>query len=335
VRTPVVSILLPVRNEERHLPAALRSIVRQTFADWELVAVDDGSTDATSCILLEASRCDDRIRIVSLPPTGIVGALNAGLSTCRASLVARMDGDDVSHPRRIEEQVRFLSEYSDIGLVACGTRHFPRHLLQQGMLHYERWQNSLLSHDQIVRDLFVESPFAHPSVVFRREVVTSAGGYRDVGWAEDYDLWMRLAARGVRFARIPDILFFWRDRPERLTRNAPNCTADAFRACKAHHLKRGYLNGECEVTLWGAGMEGKAWRKILMEEGIGVVRWVDIDPRKIGQTIHGAPVVPPDGLKKGGGKTLITVGTKGARDLVRRWAAENALSEGSDYLSVT
>jgi len=182
---PQVSILMPVRNEERHLPAALSSLFRQSFKNWELIAVDDGSTDGTAGILRRAARTDGRVRVLSLPPSGVAPALNAGLSLCRAPLVARMDGDDICHPRRLEHQVRLLSKMPEITLAACAVRHFPRPGLQGGMIAYEKWQNALLDHDSICRDLFVESPFAHPSVVFHREAVERVGGYRDKGWAED------------------------------------------------------------------------------------------------------------------------------------------------------
>lgn len=333
---PVVSILLPVRNEQRYLPAALDSLFRQTLTSWELVAVDDGSTDGTPEILAEAARRDPRVRVLRSGERGLVPALNLGLKACRSFLVARMDGDDVCHPRRLELQEVFLSENPAIGLVACGFRHIPRTGLGKGMLAYEQWQNSLTSHDHILRDLFVESPFVHPSVMFRRDVVLSMGGYRDTGWAEDYDLWLRLAAAGIRFSRLPQTLFFWRERPERATRTLPEYTAMAFRKCKAHHLTQGFLAGVREVTLAGAGLEGRAWYRALREEQIRVGRWVDVDPRKIGRLLHGAPVSGTDELiAEEGGKMLVTVGTRGARDQVREWAYSAGFVEGEDFLCVT
>jgi glycosyltransferase involved in cell wall biosynthesis len=332
---PTVSVLLPVRNEERFLPAALGSLYRQTWPHWELVAVDDGSTDATPAILAAAAKRDSRVRVVTRRPEGLVAALNKGLEACRAPLVARMDGDDICHPRRLELQVACLNANPRLDLLASAVRHFPRPLIREGMRAYEAWQNGLVAHEEILRNLFVESPFAHPSVLFRREEVVRAGGYRDCGWAEDYDLWLRMAEGGSRFARISEVLLFWRDRPGRLTRTAPNCSAQAFRACKAHHLRRGFLKGEDEVTLWGAGLEGKAWRKTLEREKVRVRRWVEIDPRKIGQRIHGAPVVPIDALKPGDGKTLVTVGAREARPQIRAWAAKAGLAEGKDFLCVT
>ena len=332
---PLVSILMPVRNEERFLPAALRSLAAQTLTDWELVAVDDGSDDATPAILADAARRDPRVRVLGSPERGLVPALNAGLAACRAPLVARMDGDDVSHPRRLASQAAYLSEEPGVGLVATVFRHFPRKGLRVGMLAYESWQNALSSHEAILADLFVESPFVHPSVMFRREAVLAAGGYRDMGWAEDYDLWLRLANAGVRFARIPEELFFWRDRPERATRTMSEYSLEAFRSCKLHHLCQGFLKGEQELVLAGAGLEGRAWCRALTSAGIRVSGWVDVDPRKVGRTLHGATVLAADEVRPDGRKLLITVGTRGARAGVRSWALEAGFVEGRDFLCVT
>ena len=333
--SPRLSIVLPVRNEAEFLPQALASMERQTFAEWELVAVDDGSTDATPLILATASRRDPRIRVIPFAGRGLVPALNAGLSACRAPFVARMDGDDISHPRRLELQVACLESNPAVGLVTSAFRHFPRSRLRIGMLAYETWQNSLDSHEAIMRDRFVESPFVHPSVMFRKELVTGVGGYRDMGWAEDYDLWLRLAAAGVRFARLPKTLFFWRDRPGRATRNMAEYTAAAFRACKVHHLRQGFLTGVDEVVLAGAGKEGRAWRVALSGEGVAVKCWVDVDPRKIGRMLHGAPVIGADAASPAMGRLLITVGTRGAREELRRWATAVGFREGEDFLCVT
>jgi len=326
---------MPVRNEERFLPAALDSIRRQTLTSWELVCVDDGSDDSTPRILADAARNDCRVRVVSAPARGLVPALNAGLADCRAPIVARMDGDDIAHPRRLDRQAALLETDPVLDLVACGFRHFPRHRVGSGMLAYEAWQNSLLTHDAIIRDLFVESPFVHPSVMFGKRCVEAVGGYRDLGWAEDYDLWLRLAAAGARFGRLPEPLLFWRERPERATRTMAEYGASAFRACKAHHLRRGFLKGIDAVILAGAGLEGRAWSRTLAAEGVGVACWVDVDPKKIGRVLHGAPVVGPGEVAPGTGKMLVTVGTRGARQQVREWALGAGFREGEDFLCVT
>jgi len=335
MKSPCISILLPVRNEECYLPAALDSIFRQTYSQWELIAVDDFSYDRTPEILAGAASNDRRVRVVRPSSPGLVNALNAGLAHCRGELVARMDGDDICHSSRLELQASALDADPGIGMVACVFRHFPRNRIRRGMLAYESWQNSLLIHDEIIRDLFVESPFVHSSVMFRKKLVEDVGGYRDMGWAEDYDLWLRLAGLGIRFAKLAETMLFWRERPERATRNLPAYSPESFRACKAHHLSREFLKGVDVVILAGAGLEGRRWRSVLAREGIGVSLWVDVDPRKVGRTLHGAKIVAPEAVKAGLGKMLITVGTPGAREGVRKWALDTGFREGVDFLCVT
>lgn len=330
--SPVVSILMPVRNEERFLPAALRSLTAQTLKEWELVMVDDNSTDDTPRILAEAAACDPRIRVLKSSGQGLVPALNAGLAACRAPLVARMDGDDVSHPDRLAEQVAYMAAHKTVGLLACSFHHFPRQEVGREMAGYEQWQNQLVTHEAILADLFVESPFVHPSVIFRRQDVEAVGGYRDMGWAEDYDLWLRLAAVGTRFSRLPRTLFFWRERPERTTRTSAAYSPEAFRFCKLHHLMNGFLKGEREVILAGAGLEGRAWYRMLRDAGIRVRCWVDIDPRKIGQVLHGAPVLATNQVAPAGVKLLMTVGARGARKVVRQSSYQAGFREGETSL---
>lgn len=331
---PGISVLMPVRNEAAYLPAALRSLYRQTSRDWELVAVDDGSHDETPDILAEAARQDPRIRVIRRNGGGLVAALNAGLSACRAPLLARMDGDDICHPRRLELQAAYLATHPETGLVACNFRHFPRTTLKQGMLAYETWQNALVSHDLIMRDRFIESPFVHPSIMARRVSIEDAGGYRECGWAEDYDLWLRMAHAGTRFDRLQVPLFFWRDHPGRATRTMAEYSTDAFRACKLHHLRQGFLRDERSVIIAGAGIEGRAWHRLLAGAGITVSSWVDVDPRKIGRALHGAPVNGTGHLLTRPGKILVAIGVRGARAQFRELAQALSLKEGLDFLCV-
>ena len=325
---------MPVRNEERFLKSALESIRAQTCRQWELVVVDDGSVDGTAGIL-ESFATDPRVKVLSNRQRGLVNALNYGFSECRAPFVARMDGDDVSHPERLERQLDIFAANPAVGLVASSFRHFPRRALKVGMLAYEEWQNALLSHDRIMSDLFVESPFVHPGVMFRREILAALGGYRDMGWAEDYDLWLRMAHSGVRFARSEKPLLFWRDRPDRATRTMTEYTAEAFRRCKIHHLQQGFLQGVSEVILAGAGKEGRAWQRALAGAGITVSLWVDVDPKKRGRILHGAEVVGAEELKSVSGRMLVTVGTRGARAGIREWACKAGFREDTDFICVT
>lgn len=331
---PLISVLMPVRNEERYLQAALDSLYRQTLASWELVAVDDGSSDATPDILAAAAKLDGRVRVIRTEGEGLVPALNVGLHACHAPLLARMDGDDICHPRRFESQAAYLHAHPETGLVASSFRHFPRATLRRGMIDYERWQNSLDTHLLISHDLFVESPFVHPGVMVRRAILQQLGGYRDCGWAEDYDLWLRMAAAGVRFARLAGPPFFWRDHPGRETRTSDAYSADAMRRCKFHHLRRGYLSGATELVIAGAGQEARAWQRLLSADGVTVSHWLDIDPRKIGRILHGAPVLHSHDFEPSGRKMIVAIGLRGAREQFRLLAKKRGWVEGTDFVSV-
>jgi glycosyltransferase involved in cell wall biosynthesis len=325
---------MPVRNEGRYLQATLDSLYRQTCADWELIAVDDGSSDQSPDILAEAAQRDRRVKVIRQDEGGLVAALNTGLEACRADLVARLDGDDICHPRRLYLQAAYLGAHPEIGLVASTFCHFPRTGLKQGMIDYETWQNSLTDHNLIIRDLYIESPFVHPGIMTRRKILDTLRGYHDLGWPEDYDLWLRMAATGVQFARLPQKLIFWRDHPERATRTMNEYAAHSFRTCKCHHLLLGFLKNCSDVVIAGAGQEARAWQRLLAGADVTVSTWLDVDPKKVGRILHYAPVLLPDQLQLNGRKMIVAIGVRGAREQFRSVAQRRGWQEGIDFVCV-
>jgi glycosyltransferase involved in cell wall biosynthesis len=336
---PAVSVLMPCYNAASTLPEALASLACQTLVDFELVVVDDGSDDASAHILAERAACEPRLGVITQPHQGIVAALNTGLQACRADLVARMDADDVAYPRRLERQAAYLRLHPEVGVAACQVESFPADQVRLGLQIYLQWQNALLSDADIRREMFVESPLAHPSVMFRKAMVEQAGGYQDHGWAEDYDLWLRLYLAGACFAKLPEVLLAWRERPERLTRSDPRYSLENFLRAKAHYLALGPLAGRDAVIVWGAGMHGRRLGKHLQREGAPLRAYIDIDPRKIGNQRRGLPILPPEALPDlwrsfGNPVALASVGRRGARQLIRQRLHSLGLVEGQDWWGV-
>ncbi|MGQ9454921.1 MAG: glycosyltransferase [Armatimonadota bacterium] len=330
---PAVSVLMPVYNAAATIEPAVRSILRQSLTNFELVIVDDGSTDATPEILDSLSSSDGRIQVVQTEHRGIVAALNCGLSLCSGELVARMDADDISHRDRLAEQVSFMDANPEISVCASLVRIFPRKKLLEGMLRYEQWLNSLITPSQIARDIFVESPVAHPSVILRRREILELGGYTDRGWVEDYDLWLRYHIHGKKFAKIPRVLLWWRHSPERITVTDPRCSVESFLRAKAHYLSTLIECKNRPIVLWGAGQTGRRLLKHLLREGLTLEAVVDIDPKKIGRTLRGQPIVPPDWLITRKNVFVITaVSSSGARELIRSRLTEFGFHEGHDFL---
>jgi glycosyltransferase involved in cell wall biosynthesis len=333
---PRVSVLMPVRNAQATLEEALASILAQTLDDLEVVALDDGSTDRSPEILETAAERDPRVRVLTRPPLGLVPALERARQAARAPLLARMDADDRAESDRLEAQAALLDADANLVLVGTHVRYFPRESLGDGALRYERWLDSLESPGDLDRDLWVECPLAHPTFLMRAGAVEAGGGYRDRGWPEDYDLLLRLRMAGGGLGVVPRVLHHWREGPDRLSRTDPRYSLDAFRRLKSRFLARSPLLRERDgVLIWGAGPVGKSFARALIEEGVKIRAFVDLDPRKVGQEIHGAPVVPPEGIERfRDALGLAAVGKEGARSEIRASFAAAGWVEGRDFVAV-
>ena len=182
---------MPVRNGAAFLGAAVESILAQSMPDWELIAVDDGSTDATLSMLQGFAAADGRITVKSSGGAGIVPALNLGIAAARAELIARMDADDIAMPSRLERQAAFME--ANPGLAAAGSQaiKMDSYGKQTGLIDVPSGEEEIT--DQLKR----RNPFIHPTMMMRKSAFLHAGGYRTgCTYAEDYDLWLRLEETG-------------------------------------------------------------------------------------------------------------------------------------------
>lgn len=329
---PRVSVLLPAWNAAATLEACLASLSRQTEPDWEAVVVDDGSSDATARIAALAASRDPRIEVVTLSHGGLVAALRAGLERCRGTYVARMDADDLMRRDRLRAQADALDADRSLAAASCQVRIFPRRALTGGLRQYERWLNGIATPDDARREAFVECPVAHPTLMMRREPLVRLG-YRDCPWPEDYDLVLRAFASGLRIGVVPRRLVAWRDGPSRLSRTDPRYGRSQFAACKAHYLALGFLARAEGYILWGYGGTGRALRRALAAHGRRPSAIVEAATRRIGQRIHGAPVIPPTELPAWRGVPIVaSVAHAGPRAQVRAALAGMGFAELEDYV---
>ncbi|WP_169981013.1 glycosyltransferase family 2 protein [Tautonia rosea] len=207
-RPPCISVLMPAYNAERYVEQAVRSVLGQTFTDFEFLIINDGSTDQTGAILERLAEEDERIRLVSRPNTGYVAALNEMIGMARASLLARMDADDVALPERFERQVAYLQAHPDCLVVGSAVQ-----VVDSDGDPLCVWNIDVSNHEQI--DLHHlngrrGAVLCHPSVLMRADAVRAVGGYRpELEPAEDMDLYLRLAERG-RLANLTEPLLHYR-----------------------------------------------------------------------------------------------------------------------------
>ena len=200
IRNPAVSVIMPVYNTERFVAETTESVLAQTFADFEFIIIDDGSTDRSREIVENFARRDPRVRVISRPNKGLVATLNEGLAAATGPLIARMDADDLCDPRRFELQVTRLNEDSGLVAVGCCAAAIDEDGNRLG--DYA----TPLGHEEIESShLHGDSAIHHPSVMFRTEPVRRLGGYRELVPCEDFDLWLRLGEVG-RLANLPDRL---------------------------------------------------------------------------------------------------------------------------------
>jgi glycosyltransferase involved in cell wall biosynthesis len=337
INTRAVTVLIPLGDAASTLGACLDSVQAQDLSDFELLVVDDGSADGSADIVAERSVEDPRIRSLRRPGSGLVASLNTGLLEARAPLVARMDADDLMHPMRLALQSGFLDRHPRVDVVASRVQGFPGNSMGTGMREYLRWQNSCVTPRALVDEIYVECPFTHPSVMYRRSAVLGAGGYREGAFPEDYDLWLRLVQAGSGLAKLDRCLLAWRQSPESHSRRDPRYARAAFDRLRAIYLARDQrLRCGRPLAYWGAGRRTRQRASHLIEHGLAPCAWIDIDPRKIGNRIDGVPVQPPQWLARVRVRpfVLVYVANHGARQEIGPELEAMGYERGRDYLMV-
>ena len=270
-----------------------------------------------------------RVVVVRGEGRGIVAALQLGLQHCQGDLVARMDADDLVHPDRLRLQAEALACDPSLAAVGSLVRCFPRPL-SAGLARLEGWLDSVVSKAECRRGRFIEAPLVHPSITFRRSALESVGGFREEGWAEDWDLQLRMIEAGFELCKVPRVLLWWRDSPARLTRTGAAYAPGRMIELRAHHLARGPLRGR-PFDLWGAGPTGKRLARALENRGLRPRRFIDVAKDK--RIARGLRVEPPDALGPPGEALVVcAVGASGAREEIRADLGRRGYREGDDYL---
>lgn len=329
--TPTVTVILPVHNGGDYLQDAVSSILSQSFRNLELLLVDDRSDDGAIAGLDAA---DQRLCILSSKQAGVSGAFNCGLARAHGKFIARMDADDLALPQRLVLQLDYLESHPEVDICGGVVEIFSDQVLGAGNLRYQDWLNSCRSPAKIHRELFIESPIPNPTALFRRAAIDQLGGYRDPDWPEDYDLFLRADAAGMRMGKPDGVVLRWREHPQRLTRTDPRYDIARFQTAKAHFLVSQRLHGR-PLVIWGAGPTGALMHDLLESEGAVILGFLEVHPRRIGGRKRGLPVWPIDRVSDLNDElVLVAVGAAGARDEIGAYMREQGKQEGPDYLFV-
>ncbi len=314
----LISVLLPYRDAAATVADAVGSILAQQQVELELIAIDDGSRDGGPAWMAAAAARDARIRPIASGGVGVARALRVGLAAARGAWIARMDADDVCAPTRLARQRAAMAAAPRLGAVGTQVRAvgFGGGEVGPGLHRYVAWQNRLLTPAEHAHERLIESPLCHPSVLLRREALDAVGGWRDIDGPEDYDLWLRLHAAGWQLAKVDAVLLDWRHAPGRATFADPRCATARLLATKAPFVADELRARGLPFLIWGAGPGGRRLARALEAHALCPDAFIDIDPRKLGQRVRGAPVIGHATLPAD--RTIVAaVGKYGARELIR------------------
>lgn len=279
----LVSVILPVYNAEQTIRRAVDSILSQTGCNFELLIIDNASTDGTPNIIHQLAQHDARIRLLYEPKQGIAFALNLGLKNANGIYIARMDADDISFPKRLEKQCEFLDRNADIGLVSGLVEFVGDEARSKGFSEYVTQLNAWKTNDDMYKYRFVESPFAHPSVMFRKSLVDTFGYYSEENIPEDYELWLRWFSQDVQVAKLERLVIQWTDSPERLSRTDERCSAEAFDTVRYNYLAKWFEQNmpTKPIYVWGGGiLANKKMKLFEAVSGIRISGIIDLHQRE-------------------------------------------------------
>ena len=327
-----ISVILPFRNAEATIEAAIKSILGQTFTDFELILIDDNSKDRSGKVI--DSFNDSRIKLISNDSMGLVSALNKGIESASGKYIARMDADDYSLPERLFKQFKHLEKSPDNYVSACKVEYqsSPYSTDTSGYQYHVNWLNNIISPADHYNNRFIDAPIAHPTLFCRKETFLKYGLYKDLDHPEDFELWLRWMEQGVKFEKVNQVLFQWSDHPERLSRSHDNYSADNFSRLKAEYFARWWKNSE-DKQLWIVGFGKEVFRRsaFLFDHKLEISGYVDIKARPGSQRM----VIDYSKIEKSPNHFyLVYVSDRVGKTRIKEFFDKKEMKVGEHYLSM-
>lgn len=314
---------MAARDTEPYLPECLDSIRAQTYEDWELIAVNDHSTDHTPAILREYARRDPRIRVFDSDRPKLIPTLQVAHQHCRGELINRMDSDDRMPADKLEVMLRAWEPFGRGHVVAGGTEHFvDEGEVGDGFRRYERWLNEVARTNTHYQEIYRECVIPSHSWLIHREDFAAAGAFNPEVYPEDYDLTFRFYRQGYRIVGLDRVLHYWRDRSDRISR-----TWECYRDNRYFPLKLRYFyeldrDPSRPLVLWGAGRNGKDLARLLRERE-DRFHWVCDNPNKIGHNVYGINLESTEVIPElANPQIMIVVTSPRARPLIKEQLAD-------------
>lgn len=278
---------MAIKDTEPYLPDCLDSIIAQTFTDWELIAVNDHSTDRTPEILETYAKKDPRIRVFHSDRHKLIPTLKAGYKHIQGTLINRMDSDDKMPDYKLEVLVQEWKKYGKGTIIAGGTEHFvDEGEVGEGFRRYERWLNDIAKRGAHYQEIYQECVIPSHCWIIHKEDFDRVGAFEPEVYPEDYDLCFRFYKDGLKVVGIDHILHYWRDRSNRISRTWEEYKDNRYFDLKLRYFYELDRDRSRPLVLWGAGRNGKDMAKLL-QSNQDTFHWVCDNPRKIGKDVYG------------------------------------------------
>lgn len=327
----LVSIVMPVKNAAPFLVECLESILAQTHTNWELLAVNDHSTDDTPTLLYEFSKRDERIHWLTNKGNGIIPALQTAYKASSGEFITRMDADDIMTPNKLSVMTAQLHK-AGVGYLATGGVHyFSEGRLGKGFERYASWLNKLTIKAENFKEMYKECVIPSPCWMVYRSDFESCGAFNAEVYPEDYDLAFRFYKHGLQVIPSDEVLHHWRDYASRTSRTDENYADNSFIPLKCHYFLELDYKTDRTLILWGAGQRGKKVAQCLIENKVNF-RWICNNQRKIGKFIYGVEMESFKQLKRLENKQFIlTMANHSEQKSIKRLFSSYKLIMGEDY----
>ena len=328
---PTISILMPVKNTAPFLNECLDSIINQSETDFELIAIDDHSTDESHSILNEYSIRDQRVKVFKNTGTGIIEALRLAYSKSSGTYITRMDSDDVMSLTKLQVLTSNLMAFGS-GHIAVGkVQYFSATPLGAGFKNYELWLNSLIEKGTNFEGIYKECVIPSPCWMVYREDLEKCQAFYPDKYPEDYDLAFRFYKEGLKAIACSKVLHHWRDYATRTSRTHVHYADHTFLDIKMNYFLELDRDTTKKLVVWGAGDKGKKVAKILIAQNIKFT-WICDNPKKISKDIYGQILYPLTALDTiENSQSIITVANLKAQIEIKLHFEERNLILNKDY----
>lgn len=331
MQNQLISILVPFKNTSLFISECIKSIVDQTYQNWELIIIDDHSTDESYSIVENFTKNDSRILLFKNKGNGIIDALQLAYSQSKGQLITRMDSDDIMSLNKLQVMYSDLASYGK-GHVALGlVKYFSEDGVNEGFSNYEKWLNTLTAKGSNYTEIYKECVIASPCWMIHREDFDKCGAFNSNIYPEDYDLVFRFYKQNIKCIPSSNLLHYWRDYSYRSSRVQDNYSHDMLLKLKLHHFLKLDYNPSRVLVIWGAGHKGKFSANYLIEHNIDFI-WICDNPKKIGKHIYNQELHSFEYLKSiKNVQSLITVANQKAQKEIRTYLANQNKLPMVDY----